>query len=171
MLKFIVDYIESISNEDIALRPPGAVPEKEFLNKCIKCNKCLQICPYDSIVTAGLEHGRSFGTPIVKAREVPCYLCMLCPPVCPTGALDNNLLKKEEVKMGVAVINEQTCLPYNGIICRACFENCPIFRKAIILEDEMYPKVVEEHCVGCGICERVCPVESSAIIVKSNHHV
>ncbi|MDZ7764366.1 MAG: hypothetical protein U5K00_08045 [Melioribacteraceae bacterium] len=41
-------------------------------------------------------------------------------------------------------------LPFTGIIPRACFENCPIFRKAIVLEDEMYPEVVEEHCIGCG---------------------
>ncbi|MDZ7767539.1 MAG: 4Fe-4S dicluster domain-containing protein [Melioribacteraceae bacterium] len=171
MLKFLLNYIEStVSNKQI-LRPPGAVPEKEFLNKCIQCNKCLQICPYDSIVVAGMEHGTSYGTPIIIARDVPCYLCMLCPPICPTGALDNDLVEKEEVRMGIAVINEETCLPFTGIICRACFENCPIFRKAIILEDEMYPKIVEEHCIGCGICEDVCPVEGSAVIVKSNHNV
>jgi MauM/NapG family ferredoxin protein len=171
MLKFILNYIENSFNEVIPLRPPGAVPEKEFLSKCIKCNKCLQICPYDSIVPAGSKYGTSFGTPIINSREVPCYLCMLCPPVCPTGALDNSLVEKEKVKMGMAKINEETCLPYLGIICRACFENCPIFRKAIILEDEMYPKIVEEYCVGCGICEQVCPVEGSAVIVKSYHNV
>lgn len=171
MLKFFLDYIEDSLKYTSPLRPPGAVPEKEFLNKCIKCNKCLQICPYDSIITAGIESGKKFGTPIIKAREIPCYLCMLCPPVCPTGALDNNIIEKEKVRMGVAVINENACLPYAGIICRACFENCPIFRKAIILEDEMYPKVVEEYCVGCGICEQVCPIDGSAIIVKSSHNV
>ncbi len=171
MLKFFLNYIEKAISDKSALRPPGAAAEKEFLNKCIQCNKCLQICPYDCIVPAGLEHGTSYGTPIIIARDVPCYLCMLCPPVCPTGALDNDLIEKEDVRMGVAILNEETCLPFRGIICRACFENCPIFRKAIILEEEMYPKVVDEHCVGCGICEKVCPVEGSAIIVKSNHNV
>ena len=171
MLRFLLNYIENAVNETNLLRPPGAVSEPEFLNKCIQCNKCLQICPYDSIVVAGIEHGTSYGTPIIIARDVPCYLCMLCPPICPTGALDNNLIEKEKVRMGMAEINEETCLPFKGIICRACFENCPIFRKAIILEEEMYPKIVEEHCVGCGICEDVCPVEGSAVIVKSNHNV
>ncbi|HET56459.1 MAG TPA: 4Fe-4S dicluster domain-containing protein [Ignavibacteria bacterium] len=171
MLKFLLNYIENAVSDKSVLRPPGAAPENEFLNKCIQCNKCLQICPYDSIVAAGLEFGTSYGTPIIIARDVPCYLCMLCPPICPTGALDNDLLEKEKVRMGIAKINEETCLPYLGIICRACFENCPIFRKAIILEDEMYPKVVEKYCVGCGICEHVCPVEGSAIIVKSYHNV
>lgn len=171
MLNFILNYIEKAVSDVSPLRPPGAVPEREFLNKCIKCNKCLQVCPYDSIITAGIEYGKSFGTPIINARDIPCYVCMLCPPVCPTGALDNNLVEKEKIRMGMAEINENTCMPYVGIICRACFENCPIFRKAIILEDEMYPKVIEEHCIGCGICEQVCPVEGSAIIVKSYHNV
>jgi ferredoxin len=35
----------------------------------------------------------------------------------------------------------------------------------------MYPKIIDEHCVGCGICEKVCPVEDSAIIVKSYNNV
>lgn len=171
MLNSLLNYIENVFSNKNVLRPPGALSEKEFLDKCIKCNKCLQICPYDSIVPAGLEYGTSYGTPIIIARDIPCYLCMLCPPICPTGALDNNLVEKEKVKMGIAVLNEETCLPFKGVICRACFENCPIFRKAIILKDEMFPKVVEEHCVGCGICEKVCPVEGSAIIVKSAHNV
>ena len=171
MISKLLNYIENAITDTETLRPPGAVPEDEFLNKCIQCNKCLQICPYDCIVIAGLEYGTSLGTPIIKARETPCYLCMLCPAICPTGALDNNLKEKNKVKMGVAKINENLCLPYNGIICRACFDNCPIYREAIVLKDEIHPKVVEEYCVGCGICEKVCPVEGSAIIVKSAHDV
>jgi Na+-translocating ferredoxin:NAD+ oxidoreductase RNF subunit RnfB len=71
--------------------------------------------------------------------------------------------------MGKAVIDETTCLPYNGILCRACYERCPIYREAIILKDELYPKVVEEKCTGCGICEHVCPTNPSSVIIVSNH--
>ena len=74
-------------------------------------------------------------------------------------------------KRKIIKIDEEKCLPYNGIICRACFENCPIFREAIILEDEFLPKVVAEKCIGCGICENVCPVEGSAIIVYSKEAI
>lgn len=169
MLKELIKYGKELYNYNSPLRPPGAVPENEFISKCIKCNKCLQICPYDSIIIADYKYGGSIGTPIIIPRDVPCYVCMKCTAVCPTGALDNNLIEKENVRMGSAYIDEDRCLPFNGIICRACFENCPIFRKAIILEDEFYPKVDKDYCVGCGICERVCPVEGSAIIIKSNH--
>lgn len=106
------------------------------------------------------------GTPYIIPRDTPCYLCMECPPVCPTGAL-NPHVKKEEVRMGIAVINQSTCMAYNGIICRACFERCPIYREAIVLKDEIYPVVVSEKCTGCGICENVCLTEIPSIIVMS----
>lgn len=160
-LRFLNDLIKGKT----PLRPPGALPEEEFLKRCIKCNKCAQVCPYFSIRMGHAEWGKSMGTPMIFARDIPCYLCMKCPPVCPTGALQNDIVEKEDVRMGIAKIDEQKCLPYQGIICRACFENCPIFREAIILVDELLPKVIEEKCIGCGICERVCPVEGSAIIV------
>jgi MinD superfamily P-loop ATPase len=67
--------------------------------------------------------------------------------------------------MGTAVIDQTRCLPYNGIICRACYERCPIYRQAIILDQEVYPEVVEAQCVGCGVCENVCPLEEPAITV------
>lgn len=71
--------------------------------------------------------------------------------------------------MGLAVINEVTCLPFNGVICRACYERCPIYRKAITLRDEIYPVVYEEYCTGCGICENVCLTNPSSIVVNSKH--
>ena len=153
------------------LRPPGAVKESEFVKRCIKCNKCVQICPYKSIKPLPLSWGEKFGTPVIIARETPCYVCMKCPPVCPTGALDNSVTEKEMIRMGVAEIDRSKCFAYNGIICRACFERCPIYREAITLTDEIYPVVHPEKCIGCGVCENVCPAEEVAITVKSFHQV
>ncbi len=157
--------------EHSPLRPPGAVDEDEFVRRCIKCGQCAQVCPYDCVEMTTLAWGEKAGTPVIFAREVPCYLCMECPPVCPTGALDHEVKEKEQVRMGVAVINEELCLPFLGVICRACFEKCPIFRVAITLRDERYPVVVEEECTGCGICEHVCIAEKAAIVVRSRHDV
>ncbi|MCP4399093.1 MAG: 4Fe-4S dicluster domain-containing protein [bacterium] len=148
------------------LRPPGAVKENEFIQRCIKCSKCAQVCPYDSITIFHLEAGRHFGTPGIMARETPCYLCMECPSVCPSGALDNTLTDMRKVRMGLAVIDKDKCLPYMGVICRSCFDKCPLYREAITLEDERYPVVMKEHCTGCGICEHVCPAEEVAIRVQ-----
>lgn len=145
------------------LRPPGAKDEAAFSALCIRCNRCVAVCPYKTLQPAGWSSGLSAGTPIVAAREVPCYLCMLCPPVCPTGALDP-ITDKRQVRMGVARIDRSTCYAYNGILCRSCVDECPLGREAI-LQDALLQPVVTEKCVGCGICERVCPDPHVAIKV------
>lgn len=167
MAAHLVDILRRVLVRAAPLRPPGAVSEDAFVQRCIRCTRCAQVCPYGSIQMGHLEDGIHFGTPIIAARDVPCYLCMACPPVCPTGALDNTLTEKEAVRMGVAVIDETRCLPYNGVICHACFERCPMYREAITLRDELYPEMHPDRCVGCGICEHVCPVEGSAITVRT----
>jgi MauM/NapG family ferredoxin protein len=150
------------------LRPPGAQDEIHFIASCIRCCKCAQVCPYRSIIVASLLDGLSMmGTPYIRAREIPCYLCMKCPPVCPSGALDRKLLQKQEVRMGTAIVDKNTCLPWQGTLCRSCYENCPIFNEAIIMDEQLRPVVDQKKCVGCGICENVCPVDPAAIIVKA----
>ena len=39
-----------------ALRPPGALAEKDFLAACYRCGLCVRACPYD---TLKLEIGRA----------------------------------------------------------------------------------------------------------------
>ncbi len=106
------------------------------------------------------------GTPIVKARDVPCYLCMKCPPVCPSGALNRALKNKQDVKMGVARINKKECIAWQDTLCRSCYQSCPLFDEAIRMDSKLRPVVDEKKCVGCGICENVCPVEPAAITVR-----
>jgi MauM/NapG family ferredoxin protein len=146
------------------LRPPGARPEPEFAALCIRCGRCVEACPYRSLVPAGWTHGPEAGTPIVVAKDVPCYLCMKCPPVCPTGALDP-ITDKRAVRMGLAVVNEETCYAFQGILCRTCVDECPLAEEAIVQDGQLRP-VVKSGCVGCGICERVCPVSVPAIVVR-----
>jgi ferredoxin-type protein NapG len=152
---------------DDFLRPPGALPEPGFLARCIRCGKCAQVCPYRSIKIASLFDGlQEMGTPIVKARDVPCYLCMKCPPVCPSGALNRALKNKQDVKMGVARINKKECVAWQDTLCRSCYQNCPLFDEAIRMDGKLRPVVDEKKCVGCGICENVCPVDPAAITVR-----
>ncbi|RMG21949.1 MAG: 4Fe-4S dicluster domain-containing protein, partial [Methanobacteriota archaeon] len=130
----LMKWLHKLASMHYPLRPPGAVSEDRFIQLCIRCRKCVEVCPFKSIKISHGFPGIDEGTPYIVPREIPCYLCMKCPPVCPTGALKNNI-KKEEVKMGIAAINQSTCMAYNGIICRACFERCPMYREAIILKD------------------------------------
>ncbi len=148
------------------LRPPGALWEREFLARCLRCGKCAQVCPYRSIRVAGLLDGlENMGTPYIRARETPCWLCMKCTAACPSGALDRKVKAKESVRMGTAVIDRKTCLAWLGTLCRSCYDDCPLFNEALIMDAELRPVVIEKKCAGCGVCEHVCPVENAAITV------
>jgi MauM/NapG family ferredoxin protein len=147
------------------LRPPGAKKGREFNALCIRCYRCVSACPYKSLAPAGWSAGREVGVPVVVARDVPCYLCMECPPVCPTGALDP-IRDKRAVRMGLAVVDEETCYAFQGILCRTCVDKCPFPDDAIYLDAMLMPRVTDK-CVGCGICEKVCPSQKVAIRVRA----
>jgi ferredoxin-type protein NapG len=152
------------------MRPPGAVEERLFMSLCIRCNRCLEVCPYGSIRRAG--PGAAIGTPYVHAESKACYLCMACCRLCPTDALDTRLKNPAKVRMGRARIDtsicyshlflEQDAIPLNAgervaALCNTCYNVCPLPGKAIRLEKHLFP-VVTDECVGCGICVERCPV-------------
>ena len=138
------------------LRPPGAVPEEIFPAKCIRCGRCVEVCPYRSIFLLDIRAGINAGTPLVEAEKIPCYLCMKCVEVCPTGSLAR--IRQEETRMGLAVIDRFSCAAWIGtILCRTCYDKCPFANKAIRL-DRLRPVIDESACTGCGICTHACPV-------------
>jgi MauM/NapG family ferredoxin protein len=146
------------------LRPPGARSEADLAARCIRCDRCAAVCPYRSIKPAPWGLGPDAGTPLVVARETPCWLCMRCPPVCPTGALEP-LTDRRAVRMGVAWVNEQSCYAFQGIVCRTCVDQCPLAGEAIRQDDQLRP-VVTDRCTGCGVCEHRCPAPEAAIRVE-----
>lgn len=136
---------------------------------CIRCNRCLEVCPYGSIKRAGWS--TTIGTPYVLPELKACYLCMACCRLCPTGALTRTLKNPEKVAMGKAKIDATICyshlflehdvLPKHagskiGALCNTCYNVCPLQDKAIVLKDNLFP-VILDGCVGCGICVERCP--------------
>lgn len=145
------------------LRPPGSLPEPEFLSACIRCQRCAQVCDTRAIrLLPGSTHLAD--TPVIVAEEHACNLCMRCGETCPTGAIVP-LADKREARMGVAVVDDELCVSANGTgICGACFTVCPLRGKAITQGMRLAPTVHEEHCVGCGLCEEVCIVDRDKAI-------
>ncbi len=142
------------------LRPPGAVAEDIFAGKCIRCGRCVEVCPYRSITLIDIRNGVFAGTPLISVEKVPCYLCMKCVDVCPTGSLTP--VSQEATRMGLAVINTFTCAAWAGLtLCRTCFDKCPYKGKAIRLE-ELKPVVDADSCTGCGLCTHACPITTAA---------
>lgn len=160
----------------LALRPPGAMPENDFLGACIRCGLCVRDCPYNTLELAKPEAPVATGTPYFTARNIPCEMCedIPCVKACPTSALDHGLTDINKAKMGVAVlIDHETCLNFLGLRCDVCYRVCPVIDKAITLDmvpntrtgrHAMFlPTVHSEHCTGCGKCEKSCVLEEAAI--------
>lgn len=150
------------------LRPPGAGGDTDFLKKCIHCGQCAQVCEFKAIeLTPGLDLKQA-GTPRIDPSKAPCFLCMRCPPICPSGALAD--IPIEQSGMGFAVLHKDLCYTYQGtIICRTCFEKCPLRNTALILVDGQNP-VITDHCVGCGVCEYVCPKKAITTVPTQRMH-
>jgi MauM/NapG family ferredoxin protein len=162
------------------VRPPGAVSEDEFLGMCVRCGECMKVCPTNVIQPTMFEAGlEGLWSPMLKTRMSYCeYKCKMCMEVCPTEAIVNMTLEdKQEVKVGLAHIDRNRCLPWSyARPCEVCGEHCPLPEKAIWLEEVTVinakgkkltlhqPHINAELCIGCGICEYKCPVSDEAAI-------
>ena len=172
------------------IRPPGSVEESEFLEKCIKCDQCINSCPTNVLQPATWSEGGLEGlwTPVMNFNIAHCQLkCTLCSEVCPTGAIrkitvDEKLGKGEFVEqgpivLGTAFFDMGRCLPHAmDIPCVVCEEVCPVSPKAIQTHDEEVktsfnemvvlnkPFIVPDLCIGCGICQAECPVRDDRAV-------
>jgi MauM/NapG family ferredoxin protein len=157
------------------VRPPGSTEETLFA-RCIRCGECLKVCPTGVIQPAEAVGGKLW-TPFLATRLGYCdYSCNACGAICPTGAIAELPIEvKRKTVIGVARIDKSRCIPWaEGRDCLVCEEMCPIPEKAIKLSGgegqghgrggARHPEVVEDLCIGCGICEKQCPVAGESAI-------
>jgi ferredoxin-type protein NapG len=153
------------------LRPPGAVQEREFARRCIRCHKCGENCSNGCIRYVGPEGAiASRGTPYIVPREKACILCMKCNHGCPSGALrpveEEHPRLWEVVSMGRASIDKKICHSENGYVCGVCVRACPLEGKALRAGMWEKPLLDPTYCVGCGLCEQACIHMPQAIRVR-----
>jgi len=165
------------------VRPPGSVPEQQFLEMCIRCGECFKACPNNVLQPEGFQQGlEGLWTPMVVADWAGCESsCNACGQVCPTGAIRALPLEEKKVaRMGLAIVNEITCLPFAGReACDLCVQECNAAGYNAIeftqvgaeVDDNgapipgsghLAPVVLKDQCVGCGLCQTRC----NAINVK-----
>lgn len=149
------------------LRPPGALVDDEaFVEACIGCGLCGEVCPPKCIQFDKKQGGNELYTPYIDPVVKACILCDKCMEVCPTEAL--TVIPREDIKMGLAQIDRLACYPWvDRGVCGACVTICPLGQKAIKFDfANIYkPSVVDEGCVGCGLCVEVCPHPSLPIAI------
>lgn len=180
-------------NDPNLVRPPGAVEEKDFLARCIRCGECMNVCPNNALHPTFLQAGfEGIWSPILVPRIGYCEpTCVLCSQVCPTGAIDE--ISEEEkawvpvkgqektmnppIRIGTAFYDFGRCLPWAmATPCIVCEEWCPTSPKSIYFEEAEVqnqkgeyvpvkrPHVDPKLCIGCGACSYACPVKGSPAI-------
>ncbi len=153
------------------IRPPGAIAEREFVQRCIRCHKCGENCPAGCIRFVGPEGTpETRGTPYIVPRERACILCQRCNNGCPSGALKpvdpSTPVLWDEVQMGVAEVDENVCHSFHGYLCGICIRACPLEGVALTAGPWETPIVDPSRCVGCGLCEQACVQMPQAMRIR-----
>lgn len=174
---------------DTVLRPPGAerdfLARCIRCGTCIEACPYDSIRALD--ITAGAlahtPHVDPLRTPCYlcqqrgsDGKDTPLSRYLRCGEYCPTGAIrkivnDKEVLAAvpEEMKMGTSVLDVRLCLAWEYDSCGECYYNCPLKDKALLdrppgtpLKEGagIRPHVDPDHCIGCGMCNFVCPVRS-----------
>ncbi|MFH1032937.1 MAG: 4Fe-4S binding protein [Pseudomonadota bacterium] len=132
------------------IRPPGALGEEQFVERCLKCGQCMRVCPTNVLQPTGLEQGlEALWTPSLNMRigTSGCQLnCVACGQICPTAAIRPLSLDEKRgqgafaaagpVRLGTAFVDRGRCLPWAmDRPCIVCQENCPVSPKAIVTKE------------------------------------
>jgi ferredoxin-type protein NapG len=167
------------------VRPPGVFQEDEFLDKCIRCRACTNVCPVGGIRIAHLEQGlRNTGTPFLAVQDRYCMVFKgLEYPAVSKGS------EKATAQVGAAWKKAHE----NQEMCSECIQVCPTgalqptdlsqlrLGTAVVYKEHclawLYgncnfpcidacvfnaitmtagPVVDAEKCVGCNQCSYVC---------------
>lgn len=145
------------------LRPPGALPEPDFLARCVRCGLCAAACPTNTLQPAWLASGAlgMFSPVVTPARGFCDPACHACARACPTTAIRGLADERTFAKIGTAEVLRDHCLAWaKKKRCLVCDEVCPY--DAIALKPEPgytvgVPHVDPARCAGCGFCEKHCP--------------
>jgi polyferredoxin len=120
---------------ELLLRPPGALPEHDFLARCLRCGECMRACPTGALrllPTLAEKIHCKLGT----ARVLPwkCLAwehqreCLVCDEVCPFDAIELRGMPGNPAP--VPIVHEERCAG-----CGFCEHHCPVReQRAIVVE-------------------------------------
>jgi ferredoxin-type protein NapF len=140
------------------IRPPWAVGEPLFREKCSRCDDCVKACPEQIIFRD------ENGYPAVNFSSSGCTFCAECLETCHSGALQG-LRSDIEQAWSHRVRISMRCLAASGMNCQACVDHCEInaIRLPALHQSPALPEINARSCAGCGRCIAICPGEAMSI--------
>ena len=140
----------------VEIRPPWALHESDFIDRCTRCGDCLSACPQNIVVNG------DGGYPTVDFSQRECTFCGDCAAACrPLALVRGDRLSAWAYK---AQINA-SCLAQRGVECRVCGDFCDVraIRFVPRIGSTPLPAIDMDACTGCGACVAPCP--TTAILI------
>ncbi len=142
------------------LRPPWALPEQDFQERCSRCGDCVSACPTRLLVLGGGGYPEADFNP--RRAATGCTFCAACLDVCKTGALSR---RDEQAPWSIAAVINGDCLASRQVVCYTCRDTCEsdAIRFEWLLGGMAIPLVDSGLCNGCGACLADCPTQAIRI--------
>lgn len=149
-------------------RPPWAVGDAIFIEKCTRCHACVDACPTHLLVNGQGGFPEADFTP---GRAVDgCTFCRKCLVACQDGAL---LDVPGQLPWSLQATFSAACLAAQDVVCRTCGEVCEA--QAICFPPSRggisRPQLKTGVCTGCGACLADCPTQAIRISPASLNHI
>jgi ferredoxin-type protein NapF len=140
-----------------ALRPPWAIEEAAFTDRCHGCGDCIEACPVGLLAV-----GRG-NLPIVDFAKGACTFCGACADACSKRCFVRD--RAGVRPWGLTVRISAACIETRGVACRMCEAACDAlairFRPRVGGGSAV--SIDQENCSGCGACLGACPAGALAI--------
>ena len=147
-------------------RPPWALAEAQFTERCVRCHACVEDCPH-GVLKAG-----DGGFPEVNFATQGCDFCGACEAACEPQALDRAAAEAAHggdsahaAWPGWQVRIAPHCLALQKVECRICGDVCAprAIRFAPAPGGISQMRLDLAACTACGECVGVCPVGAVSI--------